>query len=102
MLFDTTHVFHFGRVPAEADPSECFEENGQLYYFRVVYDGEQIVIYDTCNRAMPINKEDLPELGLTVFALKGIVKAEQLAEDVYWKNVREVAAVAEHFANDQG
>lgn len=88
--------FYFGQVPDsdidDFDIYELFEQNGNYYYYCVEFGTnpggtDEIALYDTCGRMVPISVEHLGELAAIAVECNNIAgeiqRAEQTLEDLY-------------------
>lgn len=92
-----THVFYFSPVPPEDHDGGDFIHGDKHYYYKAEYNGDELHLTDTCGRFLPLSVEHVKDLGLVLFATKGILEAEKLSIDAYNKKIKEVVALVEHF-----
>lgn len=60
-------TIYFGRAnPEIEDIDELFEHDGNHYYFKLEMQEDQFVLYDTCNRYVPMEYDAAVELGKAV------------------------------------
>jgi hypothetical protein len=96
--------FLFGRVDINEfdDDGTMFQSpDGHLYWYRMLVDEDTAVFQDTCGRQFPIDREMAQDLGIAVFLLEQMNRAEDDAATAYNKRVAETNAVIEHFSKER-
>jgi hypothetical protein len=96
--------FLFGRVDLnefEDDGTFFKSPNGHLYWYRMTVDEDTATFEDTCGRRFPIDREMAQDMGVAIFVLEQMNRAEDDAAEAYNKRVRETNAVVEHFVKER-
>lgn len=78
-------IFYFGTVTSDElnlvdDRESLFYYRNKAYWYKLVAEEDQLVIYDTCDRHMPFAYENLRELQHLVNAMASIVDIRERAQ----------------------
>lgn len=78
-------IFYFGAITDDElnyvdDRESLFYKNDKAFWFKLVAEEDQVVIYDTCNRHMPINYENIKEFQHLVNAVGSIIDIRERAQ----------------------
>lgn len=65
---------------ADTDESDVFEHKGKKYYYKLVLEPDQFVIYDTCNRSIPFDYESAHGLARAVTYVDHCTRALNVAD----------------------
>lgn len=95
-------TFYFGKIDTviyhDIDLDEVFYHNDNYYWYKVVSGEEDFMIYDTCNRVMPIPVDCGSGLATVLFAINTVETARIQAEVAVAKKMTEMAAVVEFYS----
>lgn len=101
-------TFYFGKLTTEEQNYEylevdsLFKHDGNLYWYKAEVDdeGEGFVLWDTCDRQLPIGFEHGRDLGTVLFGLNKIGDAVAQRNTIVEKATREALLLVEHFQNN--
>lgn len=62
------------------DDEDLFHHNGRAYYYKLVLEDDQFVIYDTCNRSIPFDYQSAHGLAQAVKYVDHCTRATTLAD----------------------
>ena len=65
---------------ADTDDNDLFVHNGKKFYYKLVMEPDQFVIYDTCNRSIPFDYESAHGLAQAVKYVDHCVRAAGVAD----------------------
>lgn len=74
-------TIYFGKVNDFENAKDTFKSGSANYYYVLESDNDQVLIQDTCNRALPIDIEHLDDLIKALNYINNYNKTQKLAQD---------------------
>ena len=74
-------TIYFGKVDGSEKAEDTFSYGDTNYYYALESDNDQVLIQDTCGRALPIDIEHIEELIKALNYVNNYNKTQKLAQD---------------------
>ena len=95
----------FGKINLEEyqnlEREGLFFHNENYYWYKIEVTEDQAVLYDTCNRKVPIGPDGALQFGTAASAVSMFYRAKQDAEKTFQRKIREIEAVTEYYNTNE-